>query len=276
MPFLHEYRTDVNVSAISIAFVLAPADRQLARLDERGTPQLPTVADVHSWLGGAGEHLHLGRIDAQTCCLITLSDPPAEPPGGWAWHDARSLIGALSPDQTQAMACARQLDWWNRRHRFCGCCGTPTVACDRERARRCPQCGASFFPSASPAVIVAVTRGELLLLAHNQNFRSGMFSLLAGFVDPGETLEQAVAREVREEVGIEIGDVRYVTSQPWPFPNSLMAGFRAVHVSGEIQVDGREIAEAAWFSRDALPDVPRRGSVAHTLIDAWVRESAGG
>jgi NAD+ diphosphatase len=171
-----------------------------------------------------------------------------------------------------AVSCARELQAWQSRSRFCGCCGTPTVVVTDERARKCPSCNALFFPTISPAVIVAVTRGDQILLAHNRNFRPGMFSLLAGFVDPGETLEQAAIREVREEVGIEIGALRYVTSQPWPFPNSLMLGFRAQHERGEIFVDGKEIEQAGWYSRDALPEIPRVGTVARLIIDAWLRE----
>ncbi len=131
-----------------------------------------------------------------------------------------------------------------------------------------------YFPTASPAIIVGVTCGEKLLLAHNRNFRTGLFSLLAGFVDPGETLEQAVVREVREEVGLEVGSLRYVTSQPWAFPNSLMLGFRASHISGELAVDGTEIAEAGWFTRDALPEIPRVGTIARLLVDEWRGESS--
>lgn len=142
-----------------------------------------------------------------------------------------------------------------------------------ERAMRCSKCGNLSYPSAHPAVIVAVTRGDKILLAHNRNFRPGLFSLLAGFVDPGETLEHAVAREVREEVGIEIEDIRYQRSQAWPFPNSLMMGFRATYRSGEIKADGVEIEEAGWYKRDALPETPKPGTVAYELISAWLRES---
>jgi NAD+ diphosphatase len=247
-------------------------DRMIARLESDGAIVIPPFSAVHGLLRPSEPPLHVGRLDGRVCWLCPFDNADAAAPGGWEWLEIRSLLPTLNGAQWQALACARQLQGWRSRHRFCGCCGTATVDAADERAKRCPKCGASFFPSAAPAVIVAVTRGDRLLLAHNPNFRPGMFSLLAGFVDPGETLEQAVVREVREEAGIEIGDLRYVTSQPWPFPNSLMLGFRAVHRSGEITVDGREIGEAGWFTRDALPDIPRIGSISRELIESWRRE----
>ena len=214
----------------------------------------------------------LGTTDNQSCWSYFVADPNALPPPGWEWQETRALLGAFTPAQMHAVSCARELHWWQSRNRFCGCCGTPTVEVPEERAKKCPSCNALFFPNISPAVIVAVTRGDQILLAHNRNFRPGMFSLLAGFIDPGETAEQAVIREVREEVGIEIGDLRYITSQPWPFPNSLMLGFRAHHVSGELVVDGKEIEQAGWFTRKRLPEIPRVGTVARLIIDRWLRE----
>jgi NAD+ diphosphatase len=249
-------------------------DRQLARIDADGSIHLPTRREAAEWISGHDAPLHVGHLDGSSCWLIDARDPAIAPPADWSWIETRALLQTSTAATTQAIYCARQLLHWRAQNRFCGRCGTATVEATEERTMRCPKCAAAFFPSAAPAVIVAITRGDQLLLAHNRNWRSSMFSLLAGFLDPGETLEQAVAREVREEAGIEIGGIRYVTSQPWPFPNSIMAGFRAEHVSGEIEVDGKEIAEAAWFTRDALPEVPRRGSVARELIDAWVREAA--
>jgi NAD+ diphosphatase len=143
-----------------------------------------------------------------------------------------------------------------------------------ERAMRCPDCGLLAFPRLAPAVITLITRDDgRALLARNANFPVPMFSCLAGFVEPGETLEQAVAREVREEVGIEIGNVSYRSSQPWPFPHSLMVGFRAEWTAGEIDVDGVEIAEAAWFEVDDLPPIPPRLSIARVLIDEWIAQA---
>lgn len=270
MSFLHHHAPHAAPAANETCLVIQ-ADRLLAGADVSATAILPTIADLAEWKATAASPVHVGRLDQGSCWLVGVDEGEVAAPAGWAWHDTRSLLGVLTPGQSHAISCARQLWWWDRRNRFCGVCGTATEVSAEERARQCPKCGVLFFPAASPAVIVAVTRGEELLLAHNRNFRTGMFSLLAGFVDPGETLEQAVAREVREEVGIEIDGLRYVTSQPWSFPNSLMVGFRAQHVCGELKVDGKEIEQAGWFRRATLPDIPRVGTVARRLIDDWVR-----
>ncbi len=168
---------------------------------------------------------------------------------------------------------AVQLVEWERTHRFCGSCAMPTEASATERARRCPSCGLLAFPRLAPAVIVLVERDGKALLARNANFPLAMFSCLAGFVEPGETLEECVAREVREEVGIEVTDVTYWASQPWPFPHSLMLGFTARWAGGEVAVDGVEIAEADWFGPEELPTIPPAMSIARRLIDDWLARS---
>jgi NAD+ diphosphatase len=143
-----------------------------------------------------------------------------------------------------------------------------------ERSRRCPQCGQTGFPRLAPAVIVLIERGDgRALLARNARFPDGMYSCVAGFVEPGETLEQAVHREIREEVGIEVRDLQYFGSQPWPFPHSLMIGFFAQYASGDLTPDGDEIADARWFSPSDLPGLPGEISIARALIDAWRRRS---
>lgn len=270
MAFVHQSAADASPAPADLVIAIQ-GDRLLAQIDAAGAVVLPTCAHLPAAFAAAPT-LPLGRLDEQPCWLFEVKDAAAPAPAGWTWQETRALLAALAPEQLHAVHCARQLAWWAQRHQFCGVCGTPTVAHAEERARRCPRCEALFFPSASPAVIVAVTRGDELLLAHNRNFRPGLFSLLAGFVDPGETLEQAAIREVREETGVTIDGLRYLASQPWPFPNSLMIGFHARHAAGELHVDGREILEAGWFRRDALPDLPRSGTVARTLIDAWLRE----
>ncbi|PTY07382.1 NAD(+) diphosphatase [Opitutaceae bacterium EW11] len=272
MSFVHHHAPHAKPGPGDVCLAIH-ADRLLARPDVSQAAQLPCCGDIS---GLAEDHapplLHVGALDGRACWLRAVGGSEAPALAGWEWHDTRALLGVFTPAQSHAVSCARQLLWWDRRHRFCGVCGTATVEVVEERARRCPQCGALYFPAVSPAVIVAVTRGDELLLAHNRNFRPGMFSLLAGFVDPGETLEQAVVREVSEEVSIRVNNLRYISSQPWPFPNSLMLGFRATHADGEIEVDGKEIEQAGWFKRTALPDIPRPGTVARQLIDAWLRE----
>lgn len=271
MSFVHLHAPHATPSSTDACLVIQ-ADRLLAGPELGARVCLPEFAAVAAAYTSVHPPLHVGLIDGRPCWLLQPDSADAPAPADWQWHETRALLGLLSPTQSQAISCARQLLWWEHRHRHCGVCGAATIAATEERARRCPSCGALFFPSASPAVIVAVTRGDRLLLAHNRSFRAGMFSLLAGFVDPGETLEQAAVREVREEVSLAIDDLRYVASQPWSFPNSLMIGFRARHVSGEVVVDGREIEQADWFDRHQLPDIPRSGTVARLLIDAWLQE----
>ena len=166
---------------------------------------------------------------------------------------------------------AVQLVEWDRTHRFCGRCSTPTEPAPGERARRCPACGLLAFPRLAPAVITLIERDDgCALLARGRAFPIPMYSCVAGFVEPGENLEEAVRREVLEEVGVELAEVRYASSQPWPFPHSLMIGFEATWASGDIRIDEHEIVDAAWFRADDLPTIPPGLSIARTLIDAWV------
>ncbi len=165
---------------------------------------------------------------------------------------------------------AVQIAEWHRTHQFCGRCGERTAVAPGERARKCPACGLLCFPRLSPAVITAVEKDGQILLAQGRLFRGPMYSVLAGFVEPGETLEECVAREVKEEVGIDVADIHYVASQPWPFPNSLMLGFEAKWAGGDIVCDPSEILDAQWYSPDNLPPIPGRLSIARRLIDRWL------
>jgi NAD+ diphosphatase len=163
---------------------------------------------------------------------------------------------------------AVQLVDWARTHRFCGACGAPTAPSDRERAMVCADCGLAAFPRLSPAVIMVVHRGPDLLLAHGRAFPQPFYGPLAGFVEVGETLEHAVRREVREEVGVDVGAVTYVTSQPWPFPNSLMIGFFAEYAGGEIRVDPDEIVDARWFTPSEIPRSADGFVISARLVEA--------
>jgi NAD+ diphosphatase len=189
--------------------------------------------------------------------------------------DLRMLWGSVDEPTWMVAGRAVQLVEWQRTHRFCGRCGIATEEAPGERARRCPSCGLLAYPRLAPAVIMLVERDDgRALLARNAMFPPGIFSCLSGFVEPGETLEHAVSREVLEEVGLEVGDVDFRGSQPWPFPHQLMVGFGAHYRSGEITVDEREIAEAAWFTRDEAPVFPTNMSIAGRLIDEWRHRSS--
>ena len=219
-----------------------------------------------------GEEVFLG-LDDDVPCWARGVPPDTPAPLGTSWSALMPLSVALDWDGFALAGRAVQLVEWRRTFRYCGRCGTPTQPSPGERAMRCPSCGLLAFPRLAPAVIVLVQREDRVLLARNVNFPGRLFSVLAGFVEPGETLEQAVHREVEEEVGVRVRDVRYFGSQPWPFPHSLMVGFRAEWEGGDIVVDGTEIAEAAWFSLGELPGFPRSTSIARQLIDAWRQEA---
>lgn len=201
----------------------------------------------------------------------------AEDPSYGAALDLFSYFGRAASGEWLAAGRAVQLAEWARTHRFCGRCGTRTVPDAGERALRCPACGLVAHPRVAPAMITLVTRGEPgadeeALLARGVDFPVPMYSCLAGFVEPGEDLEGAVVREVAEEVGLEVGELRYRGSQPWPFPHSLMVGFRARYLRGDLVLDPTEIVDAAWYRRDELPPIPPGISIARKLIDEWLTE----
>lgn len=159
---------------------------------------------------------------------------------------------------------------WDSKSNYCGRCGSKTELKNNERAKVCPNCNLIDYPRTCPAIIVAVVKDGKLLLAHNTRFKDNMYSLVAGFVDLNETLEDCVRREVFEEIGIKIKNIKYLNSQSWPFPNSLMVGFLAEYASGEINVDGIEIADAAWFDKDNLPTLPPKFTIARKIIDKYI------
>ncbi len=219
---------------------------------------------------------YLGTLDDRPCysaelpkdALAQLNEVIA--PNGMSLRGLRELYGTLDEDLFVLSGRAIQIVEWDRTHQYCGHCATGTTQLPNERAKRCPKCGLVNYPRLSPAIIVLVSRGEELLLARAHRFPPGMYSVLAGFVEPGETLEETVVREVREEVGIEVKDIRYFGSQPWPFPNSLMIGFTATYSSGDIIIEPQELLDAAWFNKHNLPQIPPKLSIARKLIDWFV------
>ena len=187
-------------------------------------------------------------------------------------RDLRARFATMTPDEIRDVSRERELDEWRAVNRFCGKCGTPMRPHSNpaERAFVCPQCGYASYPKISPAVIVLVTNGPRVLLQRNSHYRSAHWSLVAGFVDAGENLEEAVRREIREEASLEVKDIRYRLSQTWPFPSNIMIGFTAEYASGTLTPDGDEVIASDWFDREHLPEIPRKGSIARQLIDAWV------
>ncbi len=217
---------------------------------------------------------YLGTIGGDHCFVVEV-DKATEPPDGMRFEGLRALYQRLPDDLFFLAGRAIQIIAWDRTHQFCGHCGTRTVYHKVDRATECPHCGLVNYPRIAPAVIVAVERGDELLLARNANFPAAFFSVLAGFVEAGESLEETVRRELREEVSIEVKEITYFGSQSWPFPNSLMVGFTATYAGGEICVDPREVTEAAWFRHDTLPRVPPGLSIARKLIDAFIEKHGG-
>ena len=233
----------------------------------------PCLVDLEELGLTALSEQYLGRLDNRPCYAAEVAEGTIPPPD-MTFEGLRQVYGRLDEDLFWIATRAVQIVDWDRTHRFCGRCGVPLNTKTTERAKECPQCGLLHFPRLAPAIIVLVERGNELLLARSRHFMPGMYSVLAGFVEPGESLEEAVVREVREEVGIEIKDIKYFGSQPWPFPHSLMIGFTASYAGGEISLDDDEIENAGWFAVDNLPRIPGKISIARKLID-WFIEKQG-
>jgi NAD+ diphosphatase len=231
---------------------------------------LCVTADSAIPRGGNGGAIFLGELDGEPCFGRALTDGEP-PPDGTAAVGLRQLFGALPELDFGIAGRALGITAWDRDHRFCGRCGAATEPSRTERVRTCTACGHGAYPRLSPAVIALVERDGRALLARNARAQYPFYSTLAGFVEVGETLEHAVAREIREEAGIEIADIRYFGSQPWPFTGSLMIGFTARWASGDIAADETEIADAGWFAPDELPRIPPKLSIARELIDDFVR-----
>ncbi len=217
---------------------------------------------------------YLGELHGVPSYAAQLA-PETAAPEGLTFCDLRALYFRRTfSEELMAMAGrAVQVMDWDRTHQFCGACATPTVPHGSSRSRVCPQCGLEQYPRVSPAMIVCVERGEEVLLARSPHFPPGIYSTLAGFVDPGESAEECVAREVFEEAGVRVRNIRYFASQPWPFPHSLMLGFFCEWESGEVVPEPGEIEDAGFYHVAALPKLfPSRRSVgAHLLMDFCAR-----
>jgi NAD+ diphosphatase len=242
--------------------------------------EIPLAANL-SDLGITPVRQHyLGYLEdeqlTQLDCYGAEIAPDVQLPDGMVADGLRQLYPQIGDLLFSLAGRAIQIVTWDSTHQYCGRCGTPTENIANERAKRCPACGLVSYPRLSPAIIIAVVRhterGNRLLLARNQRFPSGRYSVIAGYVEPGETLEECAEREVYEEVGVRIKNIHYFGSQPWPFPNSLMIAFTAEYDGGELTLEEEEIAEAGWFAADALPGLPPKMSIARRLIDWFARD----
>jgi NAD+ diphosphatase len=259
MPFTPAVQPDE--SATDTAWCFAFVDGQLLLLEGDDGPALaPQPWSAFEPLSPSRHYL--GRLDGVDCWAFTLQESPP----GFRRAPLRAAMMQFGEPLMGVAGRAAQILEWDRAHRYCGVCGTPTDAQAAERARKCPRCGHSAYPRLSPAMMVLVWRPGQVLLARSPHYVPGVYSALAGFVEAGESLEQCVHREVAEEVGVRVRDLRYYGSQSWPFPHSLMVAYTAQWVSGEIVKQPDEIEDANWYALDALPKIPPRFSISGHLI----------
>ena len=215
-----------------------------------------------------GDPLYLGTLGGVPC-LAADADPNAALPESWAATSLRALFGQVSEAEYSLAGYASQMLYWRRTSGFCPVCGHRTEARGGDWGRLCPHCGHVAYPHISPATLILIYDGPRLLLAQKPGWGT-RYSILAGFVEPNESLEDCVRRETREEAGLEITDLAYAGSQPWPYPHQLMVGFTARYAGGEIVIDAAELERAAWFDVGSLPDLPPPVSLSRQMIDAWV------
>ncbi|MCB1645431.1 MAG: NAD(+) diphosphatase [Pseudomonadales bacterium] len=245
-------------------FVFRGADI-LQHFDEQGHWVPLSFAEASQFHAGTDKIHYMGTMAGIHCYTLEV---PSETTGEFG--NLRSLFGKTDAMMFSLAGRAVQIVDWYRSHRFCGRCGKPATEHRADRAMVCEDCNIHSYPRLSPSIIVLIHRGNQVLLARNHRFPEGMFSTLAGFVEPGESIEQTLIREVEEEVGVRVTNLEYHGSQPWPFPNSLMLGFHAEYESGEIVLQEEEIADARWFDCDNLPMIPGKVAISRWLIDAYL------
>lgn len=222
--------------------------------------QLPADTPIHT----VGEILgHPAKACALSLEALTEQDTSFIP------TDLRASYDVLPLEEYQCAGKASQILTWDKNSRFCPACGTPTIQTG-PITKRCPHCGQEIYPRISPAVIVLIKKEDSVLLIHARNFRGSFKGLVAGFLEPGETLEECVHREVMEETGIRIKNLKYFGSQTWPYPSGIMVGYYAEYESGTIKLQDEELSAGAFYHRDHLPEIPKKLSIARKLIDAWL------
>ncbi|WMW24963.1 NAD(+) diphosphatase [Methanolobus sediminis] len=273
----------------SDSFCFAFRNRELLLIGEEGNYRLPLMKEMGK-LGFSGIRTqYLGELRDISCYSMELdgSKDTGELVSGNPFENLsladvcdlsektcfvglRELSGILEETLTALAGKAVHIMEWDKNTLYCGRCGSETSIKEEERAKQCPECGFTSFPKISPAIIVMIEKEDKVLLARSPHFPPGRYSIIAGFVEPGESIEQAVVREVKEEVGVQIKNIRYFGSQPWPFPDSLMIGFTAEHAEGDIKIDGIEIEDAGWYRIDEIPHAPGTTSISGQLIRYFI------
>lgn len=245
--------------------------KQILLKNEAHKLSVPTQKDFQGEPALFHNKVFIGEIDGANCYCMEAPDTGI-PIKGMRCEAIRSVAAIEDGSEMFKVAgYAYHIMNWSRLNAFCGHCGHPMREKEDERAKICLNCGNVVYPRISPAAITAIIKGDEILLAHNHSFKDGLYSLVAGFVEPGETLEECVKREIFEEIGIQVKNLCYFGSQPWPFPDSLMLAFTADYESGEIKADGIEIGDAKWFKRGSLPPIPGTESIAGRII-RWFNE----
>ena len=257
----------------AIWFAFHRGEMLIAHFDDE--PQMPRCRDIAELGVNSVRSLYLGTYGGEHCYVAEL-EHAHELPDGHAMHGLRSVFGLVEEPLAVLAGRAFQLMEWDRNHQYCSRCGTPTVARTEERARACPKCRFTVYPPVSPAIMILIKRGREVLLGRKKEWAPGRYSAFAGFVEPGEMLEDTVRRETREEVGVEVENIRYFGSQPWPFPHSLMIAFTADYAGGEVRPDGVEIEEAQFFDAEKLPQLPPSISISRRLITTVCAKLARG
>lgn len=262
-------------SEITTSFHIVISDDEILAVNE-AMPWRPLDQDEWRWLDIEKVESHyLGDVNGVPVFAEEV-DPDADEPEGYEFLTLWSFLTEVEQSIFYLVGRARQIVEWHRNHHYCGQCGQTTESGSNDRSRKCPECSLMFYPRLSPSIIVCINRGEEILLARNAHAGGKFYSTLAGFVEPGESIEETVHREVFEEVGIRVKNLRYFGSQSWPFPNSLMLGFHAEYESGDIVIQEEEIADAQWFHYANLPNRPAMVSISGWLIDDFIKRAEQG
>ncbi|GBG55796.1 NADH pyrophosphatase [Sporomusaceae bacterium FL31] len=265
-----EFNRKTNASECASAYLLLFYHDEILVKKQDGIVQIPTMVDLKLLNMQPTELQKIGNL--QEIPYYSTSLPSKMTWTGFSFIKLKQLSEHMAEEYFAMAFRAYHILNWLKSNQYCGCCsGSMQIVQEpQEIAVKCQLCGHIVYPRISPAIIVAVFKDNEILLAHSSRFPPGRYSVIAGFVEPGETIENCVCRELHEEVGITVDNIQYFGNQPWPFPDSLMIAFTARYVSGEITIDNHEIVAAGWFTADALPDIPDKGTISRQLIDCFI------